>query len=87
MRRKLKRPLTWSLNKPHQNIAMPHQWELLTYQVHPYSSTDTATDGINAIISSERSEIHMIDNLSTEIHAFPIRKLISFSIDKMLLPK
>ena len=24
--RKLKRPLIWSQNKPHQNITMPHRW-------------------------------------------------------------
>ena len=54
--------------------------------VHPYSSTDTATvwKKSHYILSSEWSDFYILDNLSVEVHAFPMRMLISFSVDEIL---
>ena len=37
-------------------------------------------------ILSEKSDFHMVDNLSIEVHAFLIHMLISLSVDEILLP-
>ena len=56
--------------------------------VQPYSSTDITTAWKNCRFSlSVRSDFHMTDNLFVTNHAFPIRVLISLSVDEILLPK
>ena len=39
------------------------------------------------IYISDRSDFHMIDNLSIAVHAFARRILMSFSVDETLLPR
>ena len=38
-------------------------------------------------ILSERSDFHMVDNLSTAVHAFPMYMLTSPSVDEILQPR
>ena len=38
-------------------------------------------------ISSDRSDLNMIDNLSTAVHAFARYMLTSLSVDELLLPR
>ena len=58
------------------------------YVVHPYYSMDTTTARKKfRFNSSDRLNFHMIDSLSIAVHAFARRKLISFSVDKTLLPR
>ena len=52
--------------------------------MQPYSSTDTATTSKNShFVLSERSNFHMVDNLS--VLAFPMHMLTSLSVDEILL--
>ena len=54
--------------------------------MQPYSSTDTATALKNSpFILSERSDFHLLVNLSTAVHAFLLGMFIPFSIDKTML--
>ena len=56
--------------------------------VHSYSSTDMATDWKKfCFILSERSDFHMIDNLSKAVHAFAMHNLTLISVDEILLPR
>ena len=56
--------------------------------VHPYSSIDmTAAWKKLRFILSVRSDFHMIDRLSIDVHAFVSRVSMSFSVDEMLLPR
>ena len=58
------------------------------YVVHSYSSIDTAKALKKfCFISSERSDFHMIDNLSIIVHAFVMRTLTSLSVDQTLLSR
>ena len=52
------------------------------------NSTDTATAWEKScFISSERSDLHLIDSASIAVHTFPTHILTSLSIDEMLLTK
>ena len=56
--------------------------------LHPSSRIDTITVWKKLrFILSDRSDFHMIDNLSIAVHAFTSYILMSFSVDKMLLPR
>ena len=56
--------------------------------VYPYSSTDTSTATKNSyFIFSEKSDFHMIDNLSIALQDFALCMLTSFSVDEILLPR
>ena len=56
--------------------------------VHPYSSMDTATAWKKSrFILLDRSEFHIIDNISIADHAFARRISIALSIDEILLPR
>ena len=58
-----------------------------THVVHPYISIDTATAWKKSrIISSDRSEFYMIDNLSS-IPCFSKRMMTSLSVDEILLSR
>ena len=53
-----------------------------------YSSTDTARVWENSrFILSERSDFHLIDDLSITFRAFAMRMLTSLSLDERLLPR
>ena len=58
------------------------------YLVHLFSSIDT-TDAWKKLrfISSNRSDLHMSDNLSVGVHAFASRELMSFLVDETLLSR
>ena len=54
--------------------------------VHLYNSTYTATAGNKSrFILSEKSDFHMIDNLSIATHDFAKLMLTSLSVDEILL--
>ena len=54
----------------------------------PYSSTDVATAGKNSCFTlSVRSYSYIVNNLSIAVHAFPVHKLTSLSVDEILLPR
>ena len=56
--------------------------------VRPFSSTDTATaKKKSCFIALERSNFHMIDNLSIAVHTFAVHMLTLLSVDEILLPK
>ena len=56
--------------------------------VHPYSSMNmTAAWKRLRFILSNRSDFHMINNLSIAFHAFACNVLMSFSVDETLLPR
>ena len=56
--------------------------------VHPYSRIDTIAAWKKLHFSlSDKSDFHMIDNLSIVVHAFARRILMSFSVDETLLPR
>ena len=61
---------------------------IIVHVVHPYSSSDT-TDGWKKLrfISSDKFDVHKIDNLSIAVHAFASGTMMSFSVDEMLLPR
>ena len=55
--------------------------------VHPYNSIDTTAAWKKlCFILSDRSDFHMINNLSIAAHAFSSR-ILSFSVDETLLPR
>ena len=56
--------------------------------MHPHSRIDktTASKKLRFILS-DKSDFHMIDNLSIAVYAFASRILMSFSIDEMLPPR
>ena len=43
--------------------------------------------GRNPILIYQRSDFHMISNLSIAVHTFPMHMLASLSVDEILLPK
>ena len=54
--------------------------------VQLYNSADITTDRKRSrFILSERSDFHMLDNLSVTVHSFPMRMLILLSVDEILL--
>ena len=56
------------------------------YVVHPYSNIDTATAWKKShFISSDRSNFHIINNQSIEVHTFAGRILTLLSVDEILL--
>ena len=56
--------------------------------MYPYSISDTSTTWKKSrFVLSERSDFHLIENLSRAVHAFAIRMLTSISVDDMLLPR
>ena len=56
--------------------------------VHLYCSIDTTAAWKKLhFILSYRSDFHITDNLSTAVHTFSSRVLMSFSVDETLLPK
>ena len=56
--------------------------------VHPCSRIDaTATWKKLRFILSDRSDFHIIDNLSIAVHVFVSRILMSFWVGEMLLPR
>ena len=56
--------------------------------VQPYSNTDAATTWQNnRFVLSERSAVHMVYTLSIAANILPMRMLISFSGDVILLPR
>ena len=56
--------------------------------VHLYSSIDTVTAWKKSrFILSDRSDFHIIDNLSITVYAFMRRVLTSLSVDETLLPR
>ena len=58
------------------------------HMVHPYNRIDTNTDWKKVrFILSDRSDFHMINNLSIVVHAFASRVYMSFSVDETLLPR
>ena len=58
------------------------------YEVHPYNSMDTtAAWKKSPFILSDRSDFHMIYNLSIADHAFASLTLMSFSVDETLLSR
>ena len=55
--------------------------------VWPYSSTVTTTGWQNShFILSERSDFHMVKDLSREVCGLSLRMLTLLSVDKILLP-
>ena len=53
-----------------------------------YNSTDTATAWKNSrFILSEKSDFHIVDNLSIAIHCLPMCMLTSLSVDEILLTR
>ena len=58
------------------------------YVVHPYSRIDTTAAWKKLhFILLDRSDFHMIDNLSIAAHTFARRILMSLSVDEMILPR
>ena len=56
--------------------------------VHPYCSIDTTAAWKKLLfILSVRSHFHLTDSLSTAVHAFASRMLMSVSVDETLLPR
>ena len=56
--------------------------------MHPYSSVDTTVAWKKLrFILSEKSDFHMIDNLSIAVHVSASLILMSFSVDETLLPR
>ena len=56
--------------------------------VHPYSRIDTTAAWKKlGFILSDRSDFHMINNLSIAIHAFAMHILMSFSVGETRLPR
>ena len=53
--------------------------------VHPYCDT-TALKKLHFILS-DKSDFHMMDNLSIAVHAFASHTLMSFSVVETLLPR
>ena len=43
--------------------------------------------GKNCVLFYQMFEFHMIDNLSISVHIFASRRLMSFSVDEILLPR
>ena len=54
--------------------------------LQPYCSTDMATTWKKSILFYQRSNFHVIDNVSVAVHVFPIRVLISLSVDEIVPP-
>ena len=55
--------------------------------VQSYNSSDTVIPWNNKrFVLSERSDCHMVDNLSMAVHAIPMGMLTSLSVDEILLP-
>ena len=55
---------------------------------HLYNSSNTATAWKKTLfILSERSDFHMVDNLSIEVYAVPMGMLTSLSVDEILLQR
>ena len=58
------------------------------HMVHRYSRIDTTAVWKKLrFILSHKSDFHIINNLSITVHAFGRCRLMSFSVDKTLLPK
>ena len=56
--------------------------------VHPHSNIDTAIALKKSyFILSDRSDFHMINNLSIVVHTFARHMLTSLSVDEILLPR
>ena len=56
--------------------------------VLPYCSTNSTTSWKKpCFVSSDRSDFHVIDNLSIAFKAFARNMLISLSVNEMLLPR
>ena len=56
--------------------------------VQPYNSIDMATAWKNSyFISFERSDFHMVVNLSIEVRTLPMCMLTLVSVDEILLPR
>ena len=53
----------------------------------PYSSTDTARPWKNSPFASERSDFHIVDNLSIVVHVLPMRRLTSLPVDETSLSR
>ena len=61
---------------------------VIVKEVRPYSSTDTVTSWKNpGFIQSEGPDFHVVDYLSTIVHALIMRRLTSISVDEILLPR
>ena len=67
------------------NICSSHQTFIKVQVVQPYSSTDKAQ--LRRIPILFLSDFYMVVNRLIAIHALPICKLISLSVDEILLPR
>ena len=58
------------------------------HEVHPYSRIDTTAAWRKlSFILSDRSDFHVINNLSIAVDTFASRILMSLSVDETLLPR
>ena len=65
-----------------------HPFSLSIYVVHPYSSIDTTTAWKKLrFIFSVRSDFHMTNSISIAVYAFASHVLMSFSVDRVHLPR